>query len=998
MGGSDLLLTIFSAAIVLAAAVILWLMFQASRHDTVQLVGPSQHLQTGVLVLIALFYVADLIANLVSSTTVEQEHTDAIVVTIQIYVLGPAILLALILTGFGLRRSVRMSKDAARRLEVAEEDALFARRRMEDFANAASDWFWETDHEHRYTWFSKRVEEFTSFPREWHYGKTREELGVPDISPDAWRAHLDDLRNHRPYRNFEYSRRAPDGVKWIRSSGTPVFDRDGGFLGYRGTGIDITEATRASVFHREIEQNFRSVIEHSIQGLLVLDGTSLVFANQAMARMFGYEDAEELLRLGRLDTVAHNEDFAALRDKSGRRLIGEFAPRRVRWRGVRKDGSIIWVESISNAVRWSGKEMLLAAVIEVTDEVLLEAETRSAEARLLSALNAIGQPIALFDVDDRLVVCNEIYREILGSKAELVKPGLAFEEIFDLALSQDLYSERIEDEAEFKRKRLEHHRQPSGPIAVKYRDGRAVELHEQRLATGETLLLTVDVTERTKAEDLLRASEARFRDFAEISSDWFWETDVEHRFSLIAGHRLRALGFEPDALIGRSRWEIAGADLEEDPFWREHLAVLEARQEFRGLEYWLTDPSGPRRFCRVSGRPIFDEFGEFAGYRGVAADLTAQHEAEERLQENETLVRSVIENSPSMIAIRDREGLIIMANKAFADVFGRSAEEVLGKGVWDLFPSARAEEILGHHRLVVETGEANLREVRIPSARGDITVLTVRFPIRDAAGEIVLVGMTSTDITQRKLMEVDLTQAKERAEAANIAKSTFLARMSHELRTPLNAIIGFSQLIDQEIFGPLGNPKYQEYAGDIVKSAGFLLTLVNDLLDMTRIEADQLELSYIPCNLRVAVDEAIRPIEQTAYLKNLSFVNRIPADGPKVSADRRALHQVLMNLLSNASKFTPDSGEIIIDAELAADGRIMVSITDSGVGMSEDEIRRSVEPFSTSTVGGEFSHPVEGVGLGLSIVKGIVEAHGGDLLIESERGKGTRVSFTLAAA
>ncbi|MDG2286936.1 MAG: PAS domain S-box protein [Alphaproteobacteria bacterium] len=810
---------------------------------------------------------ADLIANLVSSTTVEQEHTDAIVVTIQIYVLGPAILLALILTGFGLRRSVRTSKDAARRLEVAEEDALFARRRMEDFANAASDWFWETDHEHRYTWFSKRVEEFTSFPREWHYGKTREELGVPDIAPEAWRAHLDDLRNHRPYRNFEYSRRAPDGVKWVRSSGTPVFDRDGGFLGYRGTGIDITEATRVSVFHGEVEQNFRSVIEHSIQGLLVLDGTSLVFTNQAMARMFGYEDAEELLRLGRLDTLAHNEDFAALRDKSGRRLIGEFAPRRVRWRGVRKDGSIIWVESISNAVRWSGKEMLLA-------------ETRFADARLLSALNAIGQPIALFDVDDRLVVCNEIYREILGSKAELVKPGLAFEEIFDLALSQDLYSDRIEDEAEFKRKRLEHHRQPSGPIAVKYRDGRAIELHEQRLATGETLLLTVDV----------------------------------------------------------------------------------------------------------------------AGYRGVAADLTAQHEAEERLQENETLVRSVIENSPSMIAIRDREGRIIMANKAFADVFGRSAEEVLGKGVWDLFPSARAEEILGHHRLVVETGEANLREVRIPSARGDITVLTVRFPIRDAAGEIVLVGMTSTDIIQRKLMEVDLTRAKERAEAANIAKSTFLARMSHELRTPLNAIIGFSQLIDQEIFGPLGNPKYQEYAGDIVKSAGFLLTLVNDLLDMTRIEADQLELSYVPCDLREAVDEAIRPIEQTAYLKNLSFVNRIPADGPKVSADRRALHQVLMNLLSNASKFTPDSGEIIVDAELTADGRLMVRITDSGVVMSEDEIRRSVEPFSTSTVGGEFSQPVEGVGLGLSIVKGIVEAHGGDLLIESERGKGTRVNFTLAAA
>jgi PAS domain S-box-containing protein len=349
-----------------------------------------------------------------------------------------------------------------------------------------------------------------------------------------------------------------------------------------------------------------------------------------------------------------------------------------------------------------------------------------------------------------------------------------------------------------------------------------------------------------------------------------------------------------------------------------------------------------------------------------------------------------------MIAIRDLDGHILMANKAFADIVDLSVEDVRGRGVPDLFPSVHASEILDHHRQVIETGDAIVRETQIPVAQGSITVLTMRFPIRDASGDVVMVGMSSTDISDRKMMENDLTRAKEHAEAANIAKSTFLAKMSHELRTPLNAIIGFSQLMDQEVLGPLGNAKYREYIGDIVNSAGFLLNLVNDLLDMTRIEAEELGLSIVSCDLKDAADEALRLIEQTMHRERLTFVNRISSNTPRGSADRRALHQVFINLLSNASKFTPDDGEIVVGVEPVTDGWISVWISDTGIGMSPEEVDLAVEPFSTSTVGSEFSQPAEGVGLGLAIVKGIVEAHGGRLHIESEVGRGTRVSFSLA--
>lgn len=992
MDSPRLLALLFSVGICGLSGWLLWLMCVARARGSTTVDGIGHALQCGVVAVVALLHAVDLAALLAGGNELAGRLDGFTLEAVRLYLVSPALLGALALFGYRYARLLRKGVEAVK-------DADFERRRMEDFATAASDWFWETDSEHRFTWFSEKVEAFTQFPREWYYGKTREELAVPDIPQEDWAAHLDDLRHHRPFSDFEYSREALDGLKRIRVSGVPVFGQDGLFAGYRGTGVDITGTVEAATARHRAEANFRAVIENSIQGILVLDGLEMVFANEALARMFGYETVEDVVAVGTLDRLAHPEDFAALRDPSGRRVVGDFVPDRVRWRGIRADGAGIWIESISNAIQWSGKQMLLAALIEVTDEVEMELETRSAEAHLLSAMNAMGQPVALFDVDDRLIVCNEIYRDLLGDKADSVKAGMAFEELFSLAVSHGVYGDVGMEAEAFIRQRLEHHRHPTGAMAVTLHDGRAMELHEQRLSSGETLLLTLDVTERVKAEALVRASEARFRDFAEISSDWFWETDVEHRFTLITGERLRDLGFETENMLGKTRWDVADMNEAEQSFWRDHRAVLESRVEFRGLEYWLRSPNGPRCFCRVSGRPVFGEDGVFLGYRGVATDVTARHLAEQRVLENESLVRSVIENSPSMIAIRDLDGRILMANKAFADIVGNSVDGVRGQGVTDLYPAPYANTIFDQHREVIETGKAVMREVQIPTPRGEeITVLTVRFPIRDASGEVVMVGMTSTDISDRKVMEVDLRRAKEHAETANIAKSAFLARMSHELRTPLNAIIGFSQLIDQEVFGPINHPKYHEYIGDIGKSANFLLNLVNDLLDMTRIEADQLDISLVACDLRAAADEALRLIEPTARSKGLSLLNEVPVEFPEGLADRRALHQVLINLLSNASKFTSAGGRIQVGAALADDNWISMWVLDSGIGMSKEEMDAAVEPFSTSTLGSELSQPGEGVGLGLTIVKGIVEAQGGQLTIDSQIGQGTRVTFSLEVA
>ncbi len=312
--------TLLSGGVVVLTGAIVWLTIRgrgrAPEEDGKQ-IGFGQ---ISVLALVGLFHAIDLFMLLApGGADAEAPGRGASSLEIlQHYILTPVILGFLLYGLFIHRRRFGRPDAEATRPPTAERDAEFERQRMEDFANAASDWFWETDADHRYTWFSERVEEFTKFPREWHYGKSREEILLPGAPEEQWLAHLDDLKNHRAYRNFEFSRQAPDGVKWIRSSGVPVFDRDGVFCGYWGTGTDISEVKRVLAEHRQVEDNFRSVIEHSIQGILVLDGLDLVFANKALAGMFGFKDPEEVLESGTLEHLVDPGDFGKLKESSMR--------------------------------------------------------------------------------------------------------------------------------------------------------------------------------------------------------------------------------------------------------------------------------------------------------------------------------------------------------------------------------------------------------------------------------------------------------------------------------------------------------------------------------------------------------------------------------------------------------------------------------------------------------------------------------------------------------
>jgi ammonium transporter, Amt family len=246
------------------------------------------------------------------------------------------------------------------------------------------------------------------------------------------------------------------------------------------------------------------------------------------------------------------------------------------------------------------------------------------------------------------------------------------------------------------------------------------------------------------------------------------------------------------------------------------------------------------------------------------------------------------------------------------------------------------------------------------------------------------------ETAQRERAVAEMAHAKVQAEQASQSKSRFLASMSHELRTPLNAILGFTEMMNQEIFGPLGNERYKEYVQDITSSGQHLLTLINDLLDLAKIEAHRFELQENDVDLPRVCVSCIRLVQPRAELRALTIEQKISRAMPALWGDERVIRQILLNLLSNAIKFTPSGGVITVQAEMEPDNRIAVIVRDTGVGMSREELAKAMEPFGQ--VAKQQTMDTVGTGLGLPITKGLVRLHGGTMVIASEVGQGTEIT------
>ncbi len=499
-----------------------------------------------------------------------------------------------------------------------------------------------------------------------------------------------------------------------------------------------------------------------------------------------------------------------------------------------------------------------------------------------------------------------------------------------------------------------------------------------------------------------------------------WDWDVARGRIFWSRSMYDILGLEPTGEF-LSYGEVA-ARLHEDDDPLDKLAdsMLAGERAAVDQEFRLRHRDGYWVWLRARAE-LAEAPGEQAPHLvGIAIDITEQKLADRLNQEAELRLKDAIENISEAFVLWDADNRLVMCNSKYQQFHSLPASVcVPGTNYEDVARSAK-EPVVRQRMPVSATdpSDGNTFEVQLGDGRwlqinerrtkdgGFVSIGTDITPLkkheeklmdseRELMNTVSDLRKSRATLEQQRQSLVDLAEKysreKTRAEEANRSKSEFLANMSHELRTPLNAIICFSEVMEQQFFGPIGNDKYIDYARDIHRSGQYLLDVISDILDMSKIEAGRISLDYSDENIAGLVDDSLRIISPRAEEENVNLITKIPED-LRVAIDKRALKQVLINLLTNAVKFTPEGGKVTITA--AQHGtNVRISIADTGIGIPEDQIDKLARPFEQAE--NQLTKTMGGSGLGLAISRSLIELHSGSMRITSTEGKGTVVTVTL---
>jgi len=532
---------------------------------------------------------------------------------------------------------------------------------------------------------------------------------------------------------------------------------------------------------------------------------------------------------------------------------------------MRKDGTTVPIEISISRMEGDAGPLFIGVCHDISLRLSAEEALRQSEDRFRDAIESLGEGFAVYDANDRLLLCNSRYREMYDLIADLLVPGVRFVDLLRIGAERGQFPEAVGNVDAWIADRMQKHRGPGVRIERRLGNGRWVKIEERRTPLGNIVGVRTDITEMKRREQQLRESEERYRHLVDLLPD------------------------------------------------------------------------------------------------GVLVHV---------------------------------DGVVVFANDAMAKILGvKSRDNLLGRRELDFVPPKERDAVLQRRQEAMRSRKPETRETVYIRADGRHVDIERSRAVINWEGNAAFL-MLVREITERKRVEKEIIAARYQAEAANKVKSAFLANMSHELRTPLNAIIGFSDLMIQQAFGPIEPPRYRDYAGNIHEAGEHLLELINDILDLSKVEAGGEELQEEAIDIAELVQAALVLVQGRATKGNVKLTLDLPDGLPRIRADLRKMKQILVNILSNAVKFTEAGGSVTIGVQCGPGGGHVFRISDTGVGIAEKDIPKALSPFGQIA---KRSSGSEGTGLGLPLTKKLVELHGGRFDLQSAPGMGTTVTFEFRA-
>ncbi|MDQ7248891.1 PAS domain-containing protein [Dongia sedimenti] len=856
-------------------------------------------------------------------------------------------------------------------------------------------------------------------------------IAHPDDRESARARFLQFLRDDTPVHVQEYRINHPKrGERYIRECAEKTLDAAGRLIGIAGTLQDVTDAHRTQQALREGEAKLRRGFRMAKLGHWSFEpnrprpegGTGVYTYSDQVWEIYGIS-GDELDASGEnfYETYIHPDDRAQLKAQNESFLRDDRASYTHEYRFLKRDGKIAYIHESAEKIRDEANRVvqIVGTIQDVTEQRLADIALRESEAKLKLGYRIAKMGHWSFDPNARPgelakapYTWSDEAAEIFGvPAAELNQSGGTF---YDRYVHRDDRDDLKKLDAEFLGGDLPSYVQeyrvvlPDGSLRY------VLESAEKRLDAAGRLVqvdgIVQDVTGLRRSALSMRRVERQMRRAYRLAKlgYWYWEStdgsseDVNH--SQLSEEICEIFGADREEL----HWDDGKAFCEHFVHPDDREMVLHVFAEFdQGLidnytmSYRVTHPSGEIRHVRSVSERIRDEHGRPLYGIGIIQDLTEVKTAEATLRRSEYQLRRAqrVARLYCWHTEEDPQGprRIVFDHEFYTEILQRVPEPPIS-GLVDFIerfvhPDDRLRTLPIGTAFAREEIDSYSLEYRM--LRPDGSVIYIRSAgerMRDTDGNTLQLFGALQDVTDLKQHEQELIETKNEAELANRSKSEFLTNMSHELRTPLNAIIGFSQVIRDQLFGS-DQARYVDYARDIHKSGQHLLDIINDILDVSKLEAGK----HVLYEQEMALGEIVEVCLNISKARAAEGAVKLSAYGfdslPLVWAEERGMKQVLLNLLSNAVKFTPRNGSVSVAGRVTQSGEVEIAVTDTGRGIPPDVLPHLFRPFRQGD--NSISRDFGGSGLGLAISRRLIELHGGRIEVESELGRGTTVTITL---